>query len=377
MKNIILAFVTLSFISCSSNKKPAVVLQSLPVIQISSGSATVYQEYPASITGSDNVDIRPQVTGILVKIFVDEGAFVAKNNLLFKINEAPYREKLNNAIAGLHSAEGGLSNAQLEVDKLIPLVQNKVVSDYQLKTAQATRQVAIANVEQANADIASARINLGYTLIRAPVSGYIGLLPRKRGSLVGPGDLEALTNLSDVRVVHVYFTLGEYDFIRFKEQYPGRTLADKIKHLPQVELILADDSPYALKGRIDLVDGQFDKNTGSITVRASFPNQDGLLRSGNTSKIKLGLKFTNQLIVPQSATQEFQDKVFVFLLGDSDKVVKQLITISGKSGTNYLVNNGLKPGENIVFSGFDHLHDGDKIKPVKVKTDSSKLVAKN
>jgi len=370
-------FIVLFFIGCSSKQPPVPPPQTLPVIRVGVGSGTTYLQYPASIAGTVNVEIRPQVSGTLDRVFIEEGAYVRAGDPLFKINEAPYREKLNNAIATLHAAEGGLVNAELEVEKLTPLVDNKVVSDYQIRTARAASQVAAANVEQAKADIAAAQINIGYTLIRASVSGYIGLLPKKQGSLVSPGDPTPMTELSDVHEVHVYFALGEYDFIRFKSEYPGKTLAEKIKQLPEVELILADDSAYSLKGRIDLIDGQFDKNTGAITVRATFVNRDGLLRAGNTGKIKLGLPFAGQVIVPQSATLEIQDQVFVFQVGDSDRVSRQPIRISGKIGTNYLVNGGIKSGDRIVFNGFDHLREGEIITPGMQKTDTTNIVATN
>jgi RND family efflux transporter MFP subunit len=377
MKIIILAFSTLSLFSCSTTAPPPAVVESLPVIQISSGSATTYQEYPASIEGTDNVEIRPQVSGLLEKIFVDEGAFVKAGQPLFKIDEAPFREKLNKAIAALRAAQGTLANAQLEIERLTPLVAGKVIADFQLKTAITSREVALGSVEQAKADIASAGINLGYTLIKSPSNGFIGRLLRKRGSLVGSADPSALTELSDVHNVHVYFALGEFDFIQFKSQYAGRTLADKIKNLPPVELILANDSAYSLQGKIDLIDGQFDRNTGAITVRATFSNTDGLLRSGNTGKIKLGLMLANQLVVPQSATLELQDKSFVFVVNDSNRVGKRPILISGKTGINYLIKEGLKPGDRIVFRGFDHLHEGDKINPVTPKADSTRLAENN
>jgi RND family efflux transporter MFP subunit len=342
-------------------------VRKLPVIEIASQDATTYQDYPASIEGAVNIEIRPQVSGVLEQIFVDDGAFVNKGEPLFRIEEAPFREKLNNARAGLRTAQGALSSAQLEIDKLTPLVQNKVVSDFQLKTAESAREVAIGNVEQAKADIGTAQINLGYTLIKAPVSGYIGRLLRKQGSLVGPADPSALTDLSDVHELHVFFALGEYDFIRFKSQYPGKTLGDKLKGVPPVDLILADDSAFAVKGKIDVINGQFDNNTGAITMRAVFKNQDGLLRSGNTGKIRLGLKFGNEIIVPQSATLDMQDQVFVFLVTPQNKVTKQFITIAGKSGTNYLVKDGLKAGDRVVYRGFDHLHEGDAIEPEKAE----------
>lgn len=337
----------------------------LPVAAIQTGTDTTYQEYPASVEGAVNVEIRPQVSGILDKIFVDEGTLVSKGEPLFKINDQPYRAALNNAVASLHAAEGAAANAQLEVDKLTPLVQNKVVSDYQLKTAKAAYDVAKANIEQAKANVSTAQINLGYTLIKAPVNGYLGRLLKKTGSLVAPSDAAALTDLSDVHDVHVYFALGEQDFINFKEQYPGTTLNDKLKRLPPVSLLLADNSAYGNAGKIDMIDGQFDKNTGAITLRASFPNKQGLLRSGNTGKIRLSLQHKDALMVPESATIEMQDKVFVFTLADSNKVKRQSITIIGKSGDNYLVKDGVKAGDQIVLSGIDRLQEGMVIHPEK------------
>jgi RND family efflux transporter MFP subunit len=357
--------------------KQTAQVQQLPVIALHAQEATTFQDYPASVEGAVNVEIRPQVSGILDKIFVDDGAYVQKGESLFKIDDAPFRQKLNNAKASLRAALGALATADVEVRKLTPLVANKVVSDYQLQTAQAAREVAAGNVEQAKADIAGAEINLGYTLIKAPVTGYIGRLFRKQGSLVGPADPSALTDLSDVRELHVFFALGEYDFIRFKSLYEGKTLNEKIKHLPPVQLVLADDSTYAQKGKVDVINGKFDNNTGAITVRATFPNQEGLLRSGNTGKIRLGLNLGDELVVPQSATLEIQDQVYVFLLTAHNKVTKEIIKVSGKSGTNYLVKNGLKAGDRIVAAGFEHLHEGDTIQPEPAGNGSMNKIANN
>jgi membrane fusion protein (multidrug efflux system) len=374
MKTIYLALVALALYGCSPKPQTTVAPPppSLPVATIISGTDTTYQEYPASIEGTVNVEVRPQVSGSLDKVFVDEGAFVNAGQPIFKINDQPYRAQLNNALASQHAAEGALANAQLEIDKLTPLVENKVVSDYQLKTAKAAYAIAKANIEQAKANVSTAQINVGYTLIKAPVSGYIGRLLKKQGSLVAPTDADALTLLSDVHNVHVYFSLGEQDFVSFKEQYPGETLKDKLKQLPSVDLLLADNSEYTQHGKIDMIDGQFDKNTGAITLRASFPNAQGLLRSGNTGKIRLSLQHKDALIVPQSATVEMQDKVFVFAVADSNKVKKQAITIVGKTGSNYLVKDGVKAGDEIVLSGFDHLQEGTVIQPKKASDNLAK-----
>ncbi|CAM3440788.1 efflux RND transporter periplasmic adaptor subunit [Flavobacterium chungbukense] len=369
MKNVIITSFILALVlgSCGDkNQAPtAPPPPVLPVLAITSANTTTDAEYPAAIQGTVDVEIRPQVSGNLDRIFVDEGAYVSKGQTLFKINERPFREQLNNALASLHAAEAALINANLEVDKLTPLVQNKVVSDYQLKTAKASQKIAAANIEQAKAMVGSAKINLGYTNVTAPVSGYIGRLPKKQGSLVSASDVEALTTLSDVHEVFAYFSLGETDFIHFKEQYAGSSLGDKIKKLPPVTLILADNSAYPKTGKIDMVDGQFDKTTGAITIRATFPNANGILRSGNTGRIRLGLNHDDAILVPQAATIEMQDKVFVFTVGKDNKVTKMPITVVGKSGTNYLIKDGVKTGDQIVMSGIDKLQDGQAIQPEK------------
>lgn len=364
--------------SCSSEQQQAAPPPpSLPIIAINAGEETVYQEYPASIEGTVNVEVRPQVEGTLDAIYIDEGAKVKKGQPLFKINDRPYREQLNQALANLHAAEAALENAELEVEKKTRLVNNKVLADFQLKTAIATRNGAKANLQQAKAAVESAKINLGYTLITAPVEGYIGRLVKKQGSLVSPADAQALTDLSDVHELHVYFALGENDFVNFKNNFQGSTLEEKIKNLPPVTLVLSDQTAYAHPGKIDMVDGQFDKNTGAITLRATFPNKEGLLRSGNTGKIRLGKQHAQVLLVPQMATLEMQDKVFVYTVNDSNKVNKQSIEIVGKSGANYLVKSGIKDGENIVYKGMDLLQDGQVIAPQKLSSDSLKLTAYN
>lgn len=363
----ILSMMAVFLISCADKQQAPAAAPAplLPVMAVTTENTTTDAEYPAAIQGTVDVEIRPQVSGNLDRVLVDEGAYVTKGQALFKINERPYREQLNNALASLHAAEAAYINAQLEVDKLTPLVQNKVVSDYQLKSAKASQKIAAANIEQAKANAASAKINLGYTTITAPVNGYIGRLPKKQGSLVSASDIEALTTLSDVNEVYAYFSLSETDFIKFKSQYAGNSIGDKIKNLPPVTLLLADNSAYPQTGKIDMVDGQFDKTTGAITVRAKFSNPHKTLRSGNTGKIRLGMEHDDAILVPQSATVEMQDKVFVFTVNKENKVTKMPITVIGKSGVNYLIKDGVKAGDQIVLSGIDKLQEGQVIQPEK------------
>jgi len=354
--------------ACAENKQPAPSgPPSAEVITINAAPATTGHDYTASLQGKIDIEIRPQVDGFLDKVYVDEGAFVKAGQPLFKINEQPFREQLNNAVASLKSAEAALNNTDLEVEKLTPLVENKIVSDYQLKVAKSAYNAAAANVEQAKAVVASAKIKLGYTNVTAPVSGYIGRLPKKQGSLVAPTDIEPLTSLSDVHEVYAYFSLGETDFINFKSQYAGNTLNDKLKKLPAVSLILPDNSVYPVTGKIDMVDGKFDKTTGAITLRAIFPNSNNLLRSGNTGKIRLQTEHLNAILVPQSATVEVQDKIYVYAVGDSNKVSKQPLQVIGKSGTDYIVKEGVKAGDRIVINGLESLTDDLVIKPESPK----------
>ncbi len=340
-------------------------MPALPVMTVTAGDATVSTEYSSLLEGKVNVEIRPQVDGTLQKIYVDEGAFVKAGQPLFKIDDRVYREQYNSALASQHAAEASLAVAQLNEEKLVPLVKNNVISDIQLSTARANRQAAKAAVEQSRAAARFAFVNLDYSAIKAPVSGYIGKIPLRLGSLVSKNQSNWLTLLSDVSEIYAYFSMSERDFMRFRNQYDGATLQDKVKRVAPVSLIMADGNLFAKKGTIGTISGQFDPSTGSVRIRAVFPNPGGLLRSGNTGKVVIESLYHNVLLVPQAATVELQDKVFVFLLGKGNKVNKQVITVSGKSGNNYIVSSGLKPGDCIVSAGTEKLPDGSVIKPVK------------
>lgn len=345
-------------------------LQSLPVIRLATYPVTTYKEFTASLEGTRDIEIRPQVDGYLDKIYVDEGAAVRKGQLLFHIDPRPYQEQLNNAAANLQSAKAALENADINVEKLAPLVQNNVVSPVQLKSAKAADDAAKANVTQAQSAVASARINIGFTNLTAPADGFIGKIPLKTGSLVGRSTVDALTILSETKTIHVYFSMSETDFLQFKKQIPGNTIEEKIKRLPQVDLLLSDNTIYPEKGKVEIVQGQFDKSIGTINFRATFPNTLGLLRSGNTGKIRVPQQASTSILVPQEATFETQDKIFVFTVSDSNKVTAKAIGISGRAGNFYVVASGLNRGDKIVYSGLGRLQDGMKINPQMISMDS-------
>lgn len=360
--------------ACSTsagNEQPPAAPQRLPVLTLAAREVTTYEEFPATLEGRKDIEIRPQVNGQLEQIYVDEGAYVRQGQPLFRINAREYVEQLNNAKAMLAAAEANLVNARIDVSRLTPLVNNQVVSEVQLNTAVATERAAAANVQQAKALVERAQIDLGYTVIAAPADGYIGRIPFKTGSLVGTANPEPLTVLSDIREIVAYFSLSENDFIAFTGRVPGTTIAEKIAQLPPVTLVLADGNTYAHAGKVEMVSGQFDARTSTISFRAVFPNPDGLLRSGNTGKIRLPRHSSGVITVPQESTFELQDKVFVFALTDSNRVESRPLHITGKAGTAYLVQEGsVRTGDRIVYAGLDRLQDGLWIEPEPVSLDS-------
>lgn len=356
--------------SKASNLQAPPPPQTLPVVQLTTGAATTWQEYPATVQGTENVEIRPQVNGYLEKIYVEDGAWVNKGQPLFRINSKEYSQFSSTAAANIQAAKAAVEKAQVEVDRLQPLVDSKVIADVQLKTAQANLHQAQAAYTQAVSGKGSADITLGFTLITAPVSGYTGHINFKQGSLIGRGETDPLTVVSSIAQMHAYFSMSEQDFFKFFANVPGKTAEEKIKNIPPVDLALADNSIYGSKGKVELVEGQFDPNSGSISFRAVFPNREKLLRSGITGRIRIPFYQENKLLVPQQATYELQDKIYVFAIADSNKVVSKQITINGKSEGNYIVTNGVTNGETIVYSGLQRLHDGAVITPQNISLDS-------
>jgi len=358
------------FAGCQSkagNDSYAPQTPSLPVVTIASRPFMAYREYSASLEGVSDIEVRPQVTGYVEKIYVDEGAFVKKGQALFKINDRPYREALNNASASLAVAKANQATAKIDMEKLEPLVQNQVISPIQLQTAKAAYDASTAYVDQAKAMVANAQINIGYSLITAPMDGYVGRIHIKIGSLVGQS-MDPLTNISEVKDIRAYFSVSETAFLRFRDEYPGKDINEKIKNLPPVELILSDNTVYPEKGKVELVSGQFTTGAGAIPFRASFPNTKGILRSGSTGRVRISVNLPEGPVIPQEATYELQDKTFVFQLSDSNTVVGTPVTIKATQGNYYLVD-GLKPGARVVY-GVERLNDGEKIQPIPMSMDS-------
>ncbi|MFZ4262193.1 efflux RND transporter periplasmic adaptor subunit [Sphingobacterium sp. HJSM2_6] len=357
--------------SKSKEKENQNKLLALPVYQVNKSDAVTVKDYLGTIEGKINVEVRPQVEGLLEEIYVDEGSFVRKGQSLFKIDPSFYQEDLNNTLANANVAKAKLKNAQLEVDRLKPLVDNEVISSVRLASAESEYEVAKAGLDQANAEVRSAKLSKDFTVIKAPVNGYIGRIPKRIGNLVAKGDKEPLTFLSDIQEVYVYFAMNESDFLYFskaqarKDSVEGRAF-DKLKKLtfPKVTLVLADGEEYPLKGDVDAVNGQVDRMTGAISLRATFANPDNILRSGSSGTLKISEVKDQVMQIPQIATSQLQDKTFVFVVDKQNQAQRRNVTIAGKSKSNYIISEGLEEGDQVILSGFDKLTDGTIIQPI-------------
>ncbi|MBG48286.1 MAG: efflux transporter periplasmic adaptor subunit [Pseudozobellia sp.] len=359
--------IALSIIMCVSCREEEVVDKGLPlpVMGVKETKAAKNFEYIGSIEGVESVEIRPQVDGILEHIYVDEGEFVTKDQVLFKINSQPYMEDYKNAMANVNLEKAKLEKAQTDVDRLQPLIDNEVISEVRMKSVKADYQVALSSLQQAQAQAANMRINLDFTTIKAPVNGFMGRIPKSIGNVVKKTDSEPLTNLSNVNDIYVYFSMSESDYLYF-ERAKNDTLSKRNKVNDEVKLVLADGSIYEHNGKIDANSGQIDRSTGSITLRAKFSNPDTLLRSGNTGKVLVEEIYPNAILVPQGATTFIQDKKFVFVLDENNLAQRREIITRGRSGDNYIVDTkSLSPDDRIVISGLDKLASGIKINPIQ------------
>jgi membrane fusion protein (multidrug efflux system) len=362
--------------SCNKNEPPQQFPpMELPVSKIENGNGLVSKEYPASIEGVTDVEIRPQVSGYLHKVYVDEGAYVRAGQPLFQIDSRIYAEQYNTAKAGVSVARANLANLKIDLERKKELVKESIVSNIQIQQAQAAYDGAKASLTQAEAAVQSARINLDFCTIKAPVSGYLSRINYRLGSLISPNGVEPITVLSDSHEVNVYFSMSENDFLTFQNSQVGSTIQEKIEKSPLVGLQIADGHLYEEKGKIDAVEGQFNSNTGSVTFRAKFNNPKNIIRGGNTGKIIIDQHFDNVIMVPIASTVNIQDKVYIFSLDKQNKAVQKAIEVSGKSGTNYMVSSGIKAGEPYVVSGFERLQPGMPVVPKHTNQTQTKAVA--
>jgi membrane fusion protein (multidrug efflux system) len=334
-------------------------------------SATLNTDYPASIQGQENIEIRPRVEGYIEKIYVDEGAVVKTGQPLFKINAPEYEQQVRTASASIKSAQASVSTAKLAVNKVKPLVDKGIISKYELESAQYNYESAMATLAQANAALVNAKVNLGYTTVTSPVNGVVGSIPFRLGSLVGSNTAEPLTTVSSIGNVYAYFAMNEKVLLSFTKSASG-PLAQKIKQLPAVSLLLSDGTEYTEKGRIETVNGLINTETGTVNIRARFPNPRGIIRSGSSTTVRIPNEIKDGLLIPQSATFELQDKIFAVTVGKDGKTKNVNITVMENTpGNYYVVTSGLNAGDQIVLEGVATLKDGS---PIKVQNQSAETV---
>nr|WP_294788243.1 efflux RND transporter periplasmic adaptor subunit [uncultured Flavobacterium sp.] len=353
--------------SCGKNDKSAEAgaapqIKEYKTVTIQPESATLNSDFPASIQGQQNIEIRPRVEGYIDKIYVDEGAVVKAGQPLFKISAPEYEQQVRTATASIKSAQAELSAAKLAVNKVKPLVEKGIISKYDLESAQYTYESAMASVAQANAALVNAKTNLGYTTVTSPVSGVVGSIPFRLGSLVSSNTAEPMTTVSSIGNVYAYFAMNEKTLLNFTKD-AGASLNQKIKSMPAVSLLLADGSTYDQKGSIETVNGLINTETGTVNVRARFPNPKGIIRSGSSTTVRIPKEVKDGIIVPQSATFELQDKMFVVTVGKDKKTKNVNITVLENAAGNYfVVTSGLKAGDEIVLEGVASLKEGTEIK---------------
>ncbi|MBD2757619.1 efflux RND transporter periplasmic adaptor subunit [Spirosoma validum] len=352
--------------SCSakSEKKQEASIPTLPVIQLTKQDATLDHDYASNLEAVQNVEVRARVAGYLDKISVDEGQPVHKGQLLFQLNPTEYQVEVDRAQSSLESAVAQEESAEVEMGRVKLLVDKNVISPSELKLAKSKVETAKAGINGAKSALAKARFHVSLTSIRAPFDGVINRIPFKRGSLIEEGAL--LTSISDLREMYAYFNVSEKEYLSFIK----KRLDPEKATVREVELLLADDSPYAYKGKIETTETEFEDNSGTIAFRATFPNPKRLLRHGATGKIRLETDVDDALLVPQKAVFEVQDKNFVYVVDAANRVKARSFIPSSRVDQLYIVQSGLKPGDRIVYEGIQSLKDGMKINPKTLPTKS-------
>lgn len=347
------------FMSCGEKEKaPQGPQGPMPfqVTVIPQKTVTGYTTYPTSIEGVNNSEVRVKISGYITDVLVDEGQKVRKGQTLFRLET----QSLNQDAA---AAKANVNAAQVEVDKLKPLVDKNIISDVQLATAK-------AKLQQAQSAYNSIGANIDYGNIKSPVDGYVGSIRLRKGSLVSPSNQEPLTTVSDISKVYAYFSMNEREYLDFIQNAKGNTVQEKIKNLPKVTLILANGTEYEKDGTVETINSQVNVNTGSISFRAVFNNDARLLTNGNSGKIRVPKTYTNAVVVPKESTYEQQGSYYVYKLAEDDMAVSTRINVIADVNNMYVISEGLKEGDKIVAKGVAKLRGDSKVKPMEIPFES-------
>jgi RND family efflux transporter MFP subunit len=352
----LLGIVAVLFSACSSDKENK-TKEKYPVMAPIVMDTIIINEYVADIHSLQNIEIRARVKGYVESINVDEGKPVKEGQVLFTINNLHYKEELLKAKALVKSAIAEAKSAELEVKNVQILADKSVVSKTELEMAQSKQEAANAKVDEAKSNESTAELNLSLTQIKAPFEGVVNRIPYKVGSLIDEGTL--LTTLSNNKEVFAYFNVSEREYLEINSQ-------NNSDNKNEVALILANNQPYSIKGKIETVEGEFDRSTGNIAFRARFDNPNGILKHGSSGKIQLRKELKDVLIIPQKSTVEIQEKNYVFFLGKDNVVQMKSFIPLYRLSNFYVVGSGLSATDKIIYEGIQLIKEGDKVTPLIV-----------
>ena len=349
--------------SCGQGDKNTGKTPEFAVIEVKTTTANLTNSYPATIKGKQDVEIRPMVSGFIIKLHVDEGAVVHKGQVLFSIDPIQYQAAVNSAIAAVETAKAAVNTQELTVSNKRELNRKDIISDYDLKMGENLLAQARAQLAQAQAQLVNAKNNLSYTRVTSPSDGVVGSIPYRVGSLVSPSVENPLTTVADISKMYAYFSMTERQLL--SQIREGGSTQQILEKMPDVQLQLIDGTIYADSGRVETISGVIEQTTGSVTMRALFPNKHNILRSGSTGNVIFPNPLQNVIMIAQSATTEIQDKKFVFVL-QPDHTLKstEIKVFNLNDGKYYYVTEGLKAGDKIVVEGIQSLRDGQSITPI-------------
>lgn len=360
-----IAYLTLclALVGCGNKTQIPQASNEYAVREIKTTECNLSTSYPATIKGIQDIEIRPKVSGFITKVHVDEGDFVRRGQVLFSIDRVQYEAAVKSAEAAVRVARTAVSTQKLTVKNKKMLHEKKIISDYDMEMAENQLASAEAELASARAQLIDARNNLSFCSVTSPSDGVVGTIPYRVGSLVSSTTAEALTTVSNISKMYVYFSMTEKQLLEYTKGTDG--VKGALAAIPAVNLQLADGSTYNQTGKVTNVSGVIDIATGSVSMRATFDNPQKILRSGGSGSVVFPIHMDNAILVPQKATYEIQDKHFVYVVGKDNKVKNTEITVLPQNdGTNFVVTGGLKAGERIVVEGVNTLSDGMAIKPI-------------
>jgi membrane fusion protein (multidrug efflux system) len=337
-----------------------VTLPEVAVMKLTSNNVTLPREYLCEVKAVQYVEVRARVQGYLEQIYIDEGSRVKEGQPLFRLSSHEYQEQVVKAEANVRRAKAEAKTKSVNVERITTLVDKKIISTTELDVARAQLDAAESAVSEAISMLQNAKINLGYTHIDAPFDGVVDLIPFKRGSLVNSGTL--LTSVSNIDHVYAYFRVTEAEYIRLRK---AELKNDRFgEEQSSVKMILADGSAFEHPGIVETIEGDFDPSTGSIAIRARFPNPERMLKHGSSGKIIMNKTISDAILIPQESTFSIQDKNYVYVV-DKDNIahVRSFLPIA-RTAHEFVVD-GLIPGDRIVVEGLSKLKDGMKVVPRK------------